>query len=265
MSKNLNKVRKKLENRRRQINQHTKHRERTVPMLMHRQEDARDEPDFYMPPSSLPKEPKLHGKKGDYFLFRLMAAVCIFLMTAILFQSTVPQAEGAKRLVQQTYEQEIEFAAIANWYENQFGRPLALLPNNQNMAQGDPNEQVEMVYAVPASGIISQDFDQDGRGILIETGMNAEIEAVKGGQVSRVGADEEGGNLGKTVTVKHYDGTEAVYGMLDKVEVNVYDHIEAGYKVGTVSTNEEAQKGIFYFALKDGEKYINPSEVISFE
>ncbi|MDT8859530.1 M23 family metallopeptidase [Alkalihalobacillus sp. MEB130] len=265
MSKDLNKVRRKLENRRRQIDHNVKQRERTVPMLMNRHEDAREEPDFYIPPSPHEKGPKISTPKGDFFLFRLMAAVCIFLMTAILFQSTVPQAEGAKQFVQQTYEQEIQFAAIANWYENQFGRPLALLPANQDMAQGNPNEQVEMVYAVPASGTISQDFDKDGRGILIETGMNAEIEAVKGGQVSRVGADEEGGNLGKTVTVKHYDGTEAVYGMLNQVEVNIYDHIEAGYKVGTVSTNEEAQKGIFYFALKDGETYINPSEVISFE
>ncbi|MCL7748114.1 M23 family metallopeptidase [Halalkalibacter alkaliphilus] len=265
MSKDINKVRRKLENRRRQINSNVKHRERTVPMLLNRHEDAREEPDFYVPPSTNDEGAKVHVPKGDFFLFRLMASVCIFLMTAILFQSTVPQAEGAKRFVQQTYEQEIQFAAVANWYENQFGRPLALVPVNQDMAQSDPNEQVEMVYAVPASGTISQDFEHDGRGILIETGMNAEIEAVKGGQVSKVGADDEGGNLGKTVTVKHYDGTEAVYGMLDKVEVNLYDHIQPGYKIGLVSTNEEAQKGVFYFALKDGDQYINPSEVISFD
>jgi stage IV sporulation protein FA len=231
---------------------------------MNRHEDAREEPDLYVPPNAnnnaLP-----HVKKGDFFLFRVMAAICLFLMTAILFQSSVPQAEGVKQFVKQSYEQEFQFAAIANWYENQFGRPLALIPVNQDVAQGDPTEQVELAYALPASGTISQGFEHNGKGILVETGMNAEVEAVKGGQVVKVGTDESEENLGKTVTVKHYDGTESLYGMLDDVEVNLYDHIQAGFAIGTVSTNEEVEKGIFYFALKKDDKYINPSEVLSFE
>ncbi|MFC0469413.1 peptidoglycan DD-metalloendopeptidase family protein [Halalkalibacter kiskunsagensis] len=264
MSKDLNKVRRKLDSRRRQINQNVKQRERTVPMLMNRHEDAREEPDFYVPPSSnnsaLPQV-----KKGDFFLFRVMAAICLFLMMAILFQSSVPQAEGVKQFVKDSYEQEFQFTAVANWYENQFGRPLALIPMNQDIAQGDPNEQVEMAYALPASGTISQDFEHNGKGILVETGMDAEVEAVKGGQVTKVGRDESEDNLGRTVTVKHYDGTESLYGMLDKVEVNLYDYIKAGFVIGTVSTNAEAGKGIYYFALKKDDQYINPSEVISFD
>ncbi|WP_235715047.1 M23 family peptidase [Halalkalibacter akibai] len=191
MSRDLNKVRRKLESRRRQINQNVRHRERTVPMLTGRHEDAREEPDFYVPPSeNQDRSPVKAG--GDFFLFRLMVAVCLFLMTAILFQSQVPQAEGAKGLVKQAYEQEIQFAAIANWYENQFGRPLALLPINQDVAQGDPNEQVDLAYALPAlGGRVSQGFEEDGKGILVETGMNAEVEAVKGGYVTAVGRDDE--------------------------------------------------------------------------
>ncbi|WP_332689487.1 M23 family metallopeptidase [Halalkalibacter lacteus] len=264
MSKNLNKVRRQLDTKRRQINQNVKQRERTVPMFMNRHEDAREEPDFYVPPnennSALPQ-----AKKGDFFLFRVMAAICIFLMTAILFQSSVPQAEGVKQFVKQSYEQEFQFVAVANWYENQFGRPLALIPMNQDVAQGNPNEQVEMAYALPASGTISQDFEHNGKGILVETGMNAEVEAVKGGQVIKVGKDESDESLGKTVTVQHYDGTESLYGMLDNIEVNLYDHIQAGYAIGKVSMSEEAEKGIFYFALKKDDQYINPSEVIPFD
>ncbi|GAE36775.1 stage IV sporulation protein FA [Halalkalibacter akibai JCM 9157] len=160
-------------------------------MLTGRHEDAREEPDFYVPPSeNQDRSPVKAG--GDFFLFRLMVAVCLFLMTAILFQSQVPQAEGAKGLVKQAYEQEIQFAAIANWYENQFGRPLALLPINQDVAQGDPNEQVDLAYALPAlGGRVSQGFEEDGKGILVETGMNAEVEAVKGGYVTAVGRDDE--------------------------------------------------------------------------
>jgi stage IV sporulation protein FA len=233
-------------------------------MLTNRHEEAREEPDFYVPPQSTNLD---HSsvKKGDFFLFRLMAATCLFLMTAILFQSQVPQAEGAKNLVIQAYEQEVQFAAIANWYEDQFGRPLALIPVNQDLAQGDPNEQVDLAYAVPALGKISQEFEEDGRGILVETGMDAEVEAVKGGYVTAVGRDENQGGLGKTVIVEHYDGSESVYGMLDKIEVNKYDHIQAGHLIGTVTTNTEAEKGIFYFALRKDNEYINPTDVITFD
>ncbi|ARK31585.1 M23 family metallopeptidase [Halalkalibacter krulwichiae] len=263
MSKDLNKVRRKLETRRRQINHSVKQRERTVPMLMNRHDEEREEPDFYIPPSDKQDESK-SVKKNEFFLFRVMAAVCLFLMTAILFQSQVPQAEGPRNLVKQVYEQELQFAAIADWYENQFGRPLALLPINQNIAQGDPNEQVDVAYALPVLGTISQDFEHDGRGILVETGMNAEVEAVKGGHVIAV-TNNEDQSLGKTVTIEHYDGTESVYGMLDTIEVNKYDHIQAGHLIGTVSTNEEAEKGMFYFALKKDNQYINPTDVITFD
>lgn len=262
MSKRLSKVRKELDSRRRTIEYNVKQREKTVPMLMNRQEDSREEPDFYIPQDTNRKTPTpTRGK--DLFVFRLMMAICLFLMLAILFQSTTPQAEKAKQFVQQSFEYEFEFAAISNWYENQFGRPLALVPIEQDLAQGDPNEDVEMIYALPAIGTISEPFTENGQGIMIETGMHAEIESVKSGSVKSVGQESEQG-LGKTVVVEHYDGTEAIYGMLDQIEVNIYDNIRAGTIIGTVQTNEEAQKGIFYFALKNGEQYIDPSEVISF-
>ncbi len=263
MSKRLNKVRKEFETRRRQIDNSVKHRERTVPMLMNRHVEEREEFDFYLQPGDDQGE-KTNIKSRDFFLFRAMAAVCLFLLIAIMFKTSVPQLEGVKRFVQQSYEQELQFAAIANWYEGQFGRPLALVPVNQDVALGDPNEQVEMAYALPVTGVIREGFEQNGRGILIETGMDVEVEAVKGGYVVAVG-EQEDESLGKTVTVQHYDGTESLYGMLNQINVNIYDHIQAGYKIGTVSTSEEAEKGIFYFALKKDENYINPSEVLSFD
>lgn len=263
MSRRLNKVRKEFESRRRKIDSNVKQRERTVPMLLNRHEEAREEPDFYVQ-QGVDRSDTTNIKSSDFFLFRAMAAVCLFLLIAILFKTSAPQLDGVKQFVHQSYQQELQFAAIANWYEDQFGRPLALVPINQQVAQGDPNEQLEMAYALPATGVIRENFEENGRGILIETGMDAEVEAVRGGYVIAVGEGEDK-SLGKTVVVEHYDGTESLYGMLDKIEVNMYDHIKAGYKIGTVSTNEDAKKGIFYFALKKDENYIDPSEVLSFE
>lgn len=263
MSKRLNKVRKELEMRRRQIDYNVKKRERTAPMLMNRHEEDRGEFDF-LDQKEDHRFDAPNVKSRDFFLFRMLASVCLFLIIAILFRSNVPQLDGVKQFVVQSYEQEFQFAEIANWYEEQFGRPLALVPIQQDVAQGDPNEQVEMAYAMPAAGVIREGFEQTGRGILVETGMDVEVEAVKGGYVIAVGGGDEE-SLGKTVTVQHYDGTESLYGMLDEITVNIYDHIQAGNKIGTVSTNQEAEKGIFYFALKKDDDYINPSEVLPFD
>ncbi|UTW68949.1 hypothetical protein KHA80_17155 [Anaerobacillus sp. HL2] len=48
-----------------------------------------------------------------------------------------PQLEGARQFVETSFQEEFEFTAVANWYENQFGRPLALLPTTRNVALND--------------------------------------------------------------------------------------------------------------------------------
>ncbi|WP_100404971.1 M23 family metallopeptidase [Bacillus solitudinis] len=264
MSKDINKVRKRLESRRRTIDYQVKQRERTVPMLINRHEEEREEPDVYYQPINRQEKPKPKG--ADFFLMRTLLAVCLFFAIAILYQNGSPQFESARQFVKGAYEQQFQFATVANWYEEQFGRPLALVPMNQDVALGDIEEQneAELVYAVPASGgTVVENFQQNGQGILVETGKGAGVEAVKGGHVTSVGQSEQG--LTKTVIVQHPDGTESIYGMLDEVMVNMYDHIKSGHKIGTVSTSGQAEKGVFYFALKKGDEYVDPSDVIMFE
>ncbi|WP_100373626.1 M23 family metallopeptidase [Bacillus sp. FJAT-45037] len=266
MSKDLKKVRKRLESRRRDIQGNVKQRERSAPMLVQRHEEAREEPDYYVDPSQLKGSTPLKAGQ-DFFLIRAMLAVCIFLVIAIMFKTGAPQFEGVRQFVKQSYEQEFQFATVAHWYESQFGRPLALLPERNDVALGDLNEgepEVEMAYAVPASGQISEGFEQNGRGIYIETGEIIRVEAAKGGYVITVGALDGAEEIGKAVVVQHYDGTESIYGLLDDIEVNMYDHIQAGHPIGTVSTTDEG-RGVYYFALKQGDHYIDPSDVISFE
>jgi stage IV sporulation protein FA len=47
--------------------------------------------------------------------------------------------------------------------------------------------------------------------------------------------------------------------------VKLYDFIEAGKEVGKAMNNEEGTKGIFYLAIKQGDHFIDPIQVISFE
>ncbi|TSB46207.1 M23 family metallopeptidase [Alkalicoccobacillus porphyridii] len=198
------------------------------------------------------------------FTLRMLFCTVIFLALLIMFQTDQARLEPVKQTVAQSFEQEIQFAAISHWYETNFGRPLTLLPRqaDKENANNQPDPPIELTpYAVPASGTIRENFDQNGKGVLIETGEGIEVHAATGGFVTDVTEKED---IGTTVILQHYDGTESTYGMLDEITVTIYDHIEAGQELGTVSKSED-DKGIYYFALKKGKEYINPNEVITFE
>lgn len=256
MSRRLKQLRKDIEKRRRQLEWTVKRREQTKPLFLNdRLDEAGVYHDFYF--DSQDKQ-----TSSNFFLSRVLISICLFLIIAILFKVNAPQLAQVRDFVKHTYEHEFQFATIAHWYENQFGRPLALVPVTEHTSE--KREEIEVHYALPVNGIIYEHFEVNGRGIIIETDVGASIESIRGGYVISVGEDREG-ELGKTVTVQHFDGTESVYGLLNTIDVNIYDHIEAGTKIGTVSTDERGEKGIFYLGLKQGNRYIDPSDVLPFE
>ncbi|HEY2421466.1 MAG TPA: M23 family peptidase, partial [Neobacillus sp.] len=65
----------------------------------------------------------------------------------------------------------------------------------------------------------------------------------------------------------HPDKTEAWYGNLADINVNLYEKVEKAKIVGTVSdsTSDATTKGKYYFAIKKGDHFIDPIQVIRFE
>lgn len=262
MANRVDQIRRKIQARRRKITSEIGRKERSQPHYYPSHNEFRDEPDYYFSNESREiGEPEEKFIRKDILLLQILASICLFLIVGIMFKTQASQFEGARQFVENSFEQEFEFATVANWYEGQFGKPLALLPTTRDVAlENIEDEKINVAYAVPAVGRVTKSFDQDGKGVIIETVSNSNVEAAKSGMVRFV-AEEE--NLGKTVIIAHYNGGESWYAMLDQVEVKLYDHVEAGSKIGTVSLQDN--KGFYYFALKEGETFINPLEVISFD
>jgi stage IV sporulation protein FA len=156
-------------------------------------------------------------------------------------------------------EKEFQFAAVSSWYEERFGKPLALLPVKE---QADENEIAEHQYAIPASSRIVENFQESGQHIIIETGAEAEVTAMGEGLVHFVGNKE---GFGKTVIIQHADQSESWYGNLSAVNVKLYEYIGKGTGVGTAAKGADDSKGAFYFAIKKGEDFVDPVQVIQFE
>ncbi|AXF55782.1 M23 family metallopeptidase [Salicibibacter kimchii] len=227
-----------------------------------REEMNEHEPEFYLwrdqdnKQSSSPRKEKMKQR----FFIQWLGALACFLLTAMIVQTNVPLSADTKQTAVNLYENEFQFATVSNWYEEQFGRPLALFPEEQSY-------ESELVgsegYALPAAGAgIAESFSENGRAIVLETMEDEEVIATRGGVVIQASADED---WGQVVVVQHEDGTEAWYGTLDSIDVGLYDHVEAGALLGEVMSDEDGEGGRFTFAIRENEEYIDPNEVMTFD
>lgn len=196
----------------------------------------------------------------ELFMLKILGTSVLVLCTAILFQNQIPGFDKTRSYVKQTMSDEFQFAAVSSWYEDQFGKPLALLPEGKENSQAETEEVVE--YALPASSKVVENFKSNGQGIMVETMKGSTVEAMKGGLVIFAGKKE---GLGQTVIIQHDDKSESWYGHLNSIEIKLYETIKTGNAVGTVTDEQNSATGEFYFAIKKGDAFIDPIQVISFE
>jgi stage IV sporulation protein FA len=201
--------------------------------------------------------------KKELFIFKILASAILVLAVAIMFKTNSPVFNKSRAFVSNTMKTEFQFAALSNWYEKQFGKPLAILPFKwQGIEPVQQAKTDKQGYAIPASGKVLTHFSSDGRGIMIQTKNNVDVEAVNGGTVIFTGKKDD---LGNTVIIQHPDSTESWYGNLKTINVSQYEQIAKGKKVGTVTNNAKGNTGEFYFAFKKGDKFIDPQQVMHIE
>ncbi|MGA9289623.1 MAG: M23 family metallopeptidase [Anaerobacillus sp.] len=207
--------------------------------------------------SSFPNtEVKIHPLfNKQSFLIRSMIAACLFLSAGILFKAESEQLAPVQGYVSNMMADEFQFATVKDWYEGKFGNPVALFPTEpvSDSASDAP------AYALPASGKVLEDFETTGKGIMVETVLSSGVEAIDAGVVTYAG-DKEG--IGQTVVIQHTDGSESWYGMLESIDVSVYDFVQTKDKLGSVTNSEDGKTGTFYFAIKKNETFIDPLQVV---
>ncbi|MBA9025724.1 MULTISPECIES: M23 family metallopeptidase [Bacillaceae] len=224
-----------------------------------------DETDGYSPPLSY--ESPSPGNdfplfKKEWFLFKILAAACLFLLVAIAFKHPSTQLDEVRSVVKETMNQEFQFATVASWYEDTFGKPIAFYPDKTKKESGTVADRPDNQSALPVIGKITESFEVNGEGVLIETSQNKKVNALREGIVMFAGVKE---GLGKTVMIQHADKSESWYGQLESVDVKLYDPVAKGTEIGKVTASENGSKGTFYLAIKKNDQFIDPTQVISFE
>ncbi|MBM7691917.1 stage IV sporulation protein FA [Peribacillus deserti] len=198
--------------------------------------------------------------RKEVFYFKILASIVLFLMVAIMFRIPVPRFEEARNLVSHYMKKEFEFAAAKDWYQDTFGKPLVFIPSDKEpeVTAKKGNEE----FAQPAAGKISESFQANGQGLMIETDKESPVESTKEGVIIFTGKKDK---LGNTVVIQHSDKSESWYGHLGSIDVSLYETVKKGKIIGKVSNTEDGAKGTFYLAIKKGSQFVDPKQVIEFE
>ena len=135
-----------------------------------------------------------------------------------------------------------------------------------------------LTYAMPLKGDIITSYSMEElqydktmddwrvhSGIDISATIGDRVCAVADGTVKEVYKDDL---LGTTVIISHSDGTESIYANLAATPtVAVGDEVRGGDIIGSVGDTALAETGIaqhLHFAMRAGEKYIDPAEKIKY-
>ncbi|RYL93881.1 M23 family metallopeptidase [Sporolactobacillus sp. THM7-4] len=202
---------------------------------------------------------------GSRFLIQCFFSALLFSAAYWTVHQTDDRFLSIKKSVTTAMTQEFQFSAVSDWYEKNLGQPISFLPDiasntEKKTASGHVAGGRTGSFAVPVNGEVKDRFNRQNNGITVETSPHSAVEAAKDGLVVFVGEKKK---TGRTVIIQHKDSDESWYGKLDKIDVKVYDFVKQGQKIGTTSGTN--QKGSFYFALKKGEKFIDPIQVMSFD
>jgi len=113
-------------------------------------------------------------------------------------------------------------------------------------------------WRAPVPGRIVEPFREPpcpycagNRGIEYEVGPRTAVRAVAAGRVSWAGTIAGV----RWVVVRHGDGRRITYGRLDSSGLRTGEPVAAGSRIGSAS-------GDFYFGVRVGERYIDPSPFI---
>ncbi|RLL47965.1 M23 family metallopeptidase [Oceanobacillus piezotolerans] len=246
MDKGVKKVRKSIEHRKRMRRLPTENQGRKLyPSVPQEEEKHGYYP--YFPESDMEK-----AKTGRLsgFVLKGIISLILFFSVAIIHQSDHAVFQTPKEWTSDVLSDEFPFAKVNGWYRDTFGNPLAFTPENP------PSADTETM-ALPVNGNITESFQTNGTGIMINPGETTGVSAIREGVVVFAGKDQE---TNKTVVVQHEDGSTSSYGFLNDIEVYLYQYVSNNQIVGEFVPSENNET--VFFSIEKDEEYIDPVQVI---
>lgn len=196
---------------------------------------------------------KRKSKLVSGFILKGILASILFLGTAILLQTNNDLLEKPKVVASGLLTNEFPFAKANQWYQQTFGAPLALTPEEHTVTAN----KTTSTLALPVSGSISESFQANGKGVLITPEDTSNVSVLRSGVIVFAGNDPE---TNKTVVVQHADGSKSTYGFLSSTNVHLYEFVDSNQVIGEFIPSKESKN--VYFSIEKNDEFVDPVQVI---
>lgn len=187
------------------------------------------------------------NKIKNRFLVKELISLVIIAVVFFVFQSNHQYAKVSQSFITDALNKDFNFNGLYAMYKDKFTGNPAILPTFEII------EKDQNMLSSPVSLPIG--IDENKYGVFLETDGSSSVQAIDRGLVVKIGVNSEYGN---TVIIKHQNGIEAIYANLDTISVENNIWLEQGDQIGTV-------KDKLYLAIKQGDNYLNPLDVIAFD
>ncbi|MNP22180.1 Stage IV sporulation protein FA [compost metagenome] len=159
----------------------------------------------------------------------------------------------------------MDFQAAEAWYVSHFGEAPTIIPIFKE-SENEPKKVIASLnWVPPIRGTVTTPFSVDLIGIEITPNQDSkvaqQVKSLTKGRIIEVLTDSQSG---KTLTIQHTGGLIATYGHVD-TNLKVNDWVEAGDILGWLSIESNVKQPSLYLAMKQGNVYIDPLEVISID
>jgi stage IV sporulation protein FA len=185
------------------------------------------------------------------FLYKCLICLILYGLIWTIFQlDEHSYAQRVQRAITAAMNNSFDYDAMNRWYQDHIGHIPTVLP----IFEETINDYEEIKYMLP---VIDQyeKLTINQTGIMdIRTAADHTVISIGRGLVVNVAKLR---NNEMTVNVLYSNGIMAIYAGLVTVSVEKNNWLEKGTVIGHTDN--------LYFALKKGDQYVNPRDVISFD
>ncbi|MEX2415648.1 MAG: M23 family metallopeptidase [Paenibacillaceae bacterium] len=186
----------------------------------------------------------------NQFIYKCFISLILYILIWTIFQLEHSYAQRTQQAIRGVMNDSFDYKALTSWYQAHIGTIPTLLPIFHERSDGDARAE----YSSPVSGQPMQGVADQADIIQVHTSADRTVTAIGKGLVQSIAPSNRNG---MTVRVLHTNGILAIYGGLESVQVVKNDWLEEGALIGYTN--------ILYFALKKGDQYVNPGDVIPFD
>ncbi|KOR88209.1 M23 family metallopeptidase [Paenibacillus solani] len=218
---------------------------------------------WYDPLDVDPGEPPKRASFLPGLMRRILVSVLVFGLTWGVFSFQQPWALRTQAFIIEGLSTEMDFQAAQVWYEEYFGSAPSFIPIFGQTDEHSTKVNAGTSLVSPLSGKVVQSFAVDLKGIVLEAGGGSLAErAVKSIETGRVLEVKRHPENGITVVIQHTGDRTALYSRLAETSLKTNDWVQGGDIIGTLASSSTGSPPSLYFELKEGERDVDPAEVI---